>query len=84
VAAGDELERDFGEKVRAARIAAGLSQKELAKPIRSSQESISRIENGRGPTLRTCARIAEALGMVIRLDLIRPKRDQGGGGNPIS
>ena len=41
------LERIVGEKVRAMRKDAGLSQAELAEKVKSSTRTINRVENGR-------------------------------------
>jgi len=56
-----------GSRVRRARIAKGLTQKQLAERLRIPQSQVSRIE--RDPdrsTLRTLRRIAKALGVAIR------------------
>ena len=52
----------IGREVRAARLSAGLSMRELASRIDTSQPFVSNIENGRiFPSLRTLALIAEVL-----------------------
>jgi ribosome-binding protein aMBF1 (putative translation factor) len=56
-----------GSRLRRARIAKGLTQKQLAERLRIPQSQVSRIE--REPdrsTLRTLKRIAKALGVDIR------------------
>ncbi len=56
-----------GSRVRRARIARGLTQKQLAERLRIPQSQVSRIE--RDPdrsTLRTLKRIAKALAVDIR------------------
>lgn len=53
----------MGEKLRAARKAAGLSQVELAQIIGTTQKDISRWENGqREPLASTLKKLAQALG----------------------
>lgn len=59
-----------GDKIRVARVNAGLSQIALAKAAETSQDRVSSIETGRNvPTVAVLARIAEALGVKIS-DLI--------------
>ncbi|RPJ10162.1 MAG: helix-turn-helix domain-containing protein [Deltaproteobacteria bacterium] len=50
----------------------GLSQQELAKPMGTSQQAISRIESGEyeGFTLKTLEKIAEATGMRVKIDFV--------------
>lgn len=43
-----ELIKDWGERVRAAREAAGMNQEELRKRVGRTKNQISRIENGWG------------------------------------
>lgn len=52
----------MGEKLKAARIAAGLSQVELAERVGCTQKDISRWEAGREPMALTLKRLAQALG----------------------
>ncbi|MFT7600428.1 MAG: ribosome-binding protein aMBF1 (putative translation factor) [Acidimicrobiales bacterium] len=64
------LALEFGEKVRDAREAAGLSQRELAVRMGTSQAAVARLEaGGVGSTLTTLQRVADALGMAISVDL---------------
>lgn len=59
---------EAGDMIRAARQAAGLSQRELANAAGLHQSAISAIERGEGkdgPTYRKMRAIAEALGMRI-------------------
>ncbi|MHB8092872.1 MAG: helix-turn-helix transcriptional regulator [Syntrophales bacterium] len=50
----------------------GLSQKDLAKLMGTSQQAISRIESGEyeGFTLKTLEKIAEATGMRIKIEFV--------------
>ncbi|MCE5262514.1 MAG: helix-turn-helix transcriptional regulator [Deltaproteobacteria bacterium] len=50
----------------------GLSQKELARLMGTSQQAISRIESGEyeGFTLKTLEKIAEATGMRVKIEFI--------------
>lgn len=64
------LALEFGEKVRHAREAAGLSQRDLATRMGTSQAAVARLEaGGVGSTLTTLQRVADALGMAISVDL---------------
>ena len=68
--AAARLALDFGEQVRDAREAAGLSQRELAARMSTSQAAVARLEaGGVGSTLTTLQRVADALGLTISLDL---------------
>jgi ribosome-binding protein aMBF1 (putative translation factor) len=64
------LALEFGEKVRDVRKAAGLSQRDLAARMGTSQAAVARLEaGGVGSTLTTLQRVADALGMAISVDL---------------
>jgi transcriptional regulator with XRE-family HTH domain len=52
------MKESFGRVLRAKRIRAGLTQRQLAKASRIRPETISRLEAGRGnPTLDTLVRL---------------------------
>ena len=54
----------FGEHLRQARLAAGLSQEKLAAKARLSREYVSQLErNEKSPTLDTLQKICGAMGM---------------------
>jgi DNA-binding XRE family transcriptional regulator len=56
-----------------ARTAVGLTQAELAKKVRTSQQSISRIEaGGQNASVAILRRIGEALGMELHI-VYKPK-----------
>ncbi|MCP4966186.1 MAG: helix-turn-helix transcriptional regulator [bacterium] len=64
------LALDVGEQVRDAREEAGLSQRELAAKMGTSQAAIARLESGGvGATLTTLHRVATALGRRITVEL---------------
>lgn len=52
----------MGEKLKAARKAAGLSQVELAARIGCNQKDVARWEAGREPKALTLKKLAQALG----------------------
>lgn len=59
-----------GEKVRDAREAAGLSQRDLAARMGTSQAAVARLEaGGVGATLTTLQKVASALGMRTSMKL---------------
>ena len=61
---------DVGEKVRKAREAAGLSQRELAARMSTSQAAVARLEaGGTSATLATLQEAASALGLELNIDL---------------
>ncbi|MDP1818614.1 MAG: helix-turn-helix transcriptional regulator [Acidimicrobiales bacterium] len=64
------LALEVGEKVRNAREAAGLSQRDLAARMGTSQAAVARLEaGGVGATLTTLQKVAAALDLKITVDL---------------
>jgi ribosome-binding protein aMBF1 (putative translation factor) len=64
------LAAEVGERVRDAREAAGLSQRELARRMGTSQAAVDRLEaGGAGATLTTLQRVATALGLQVSIEL---------------
>ena len=65
-----KLAADVGERIHDAREAAGLSQRELARRMGTSQAAIDRLESGGvGATLTTLPRVATALGLEVNVEL---------------
>jgi ribosome-binding protein aMBF1 (putative translation factor) len=61
-------EPSLGEQVRQFRVAAGLTQHQLAIRIGSTQPAVARLEAGlRTPTVTTLKRVAQALGHDLML-----------------
>lgn len=61
---------EVGEKVRDAREAAGLSQRDLAARMGTSQAAVARLEaGGVGATLTTLQKVASALDLKISVRL---------------
>lgn len=66
----EDIRAVFGAKLREARLAAGLTQGQVAERIGSIQAYISRLENGlENPGLATVDMLAKAVGKRI-VDLI--------------
>jgi len=64
------LALEVGEKVRDAREAAGLNQRDLAARMGTSQAAVARLEaGGVGATLTTLQKVATALDLRITVDL---------------
>lgn len=62
---------ELGCRVRELRLAAGLSQRELASQAGTSQPAIARLEAGGGePRLSTLDRISDVLGARLVVDLV--------------
>lgn len=65
-----KLAIEVGEKIRDAREAAGLSQRELAARMGTSQAAVARLEaGGVGATLTTLQRVAAALELKVTVEL---------------
>jgi len=67
------------QEVVAARMAAGLSQAELAERMGTSQPTIARMEAGRSsPSFGTLKKLAKATGsrLVIKLEAVQKRPDQ--------
>lgn len=68
--AAAKLAAEVGDRVRQAREAAGISQRELARRMGTSQSAVDRLEaGGVGATLTTLQRAASALGLTVSVDL---------------
>ena len=66
---------DVALQIAALREKAGLSQKELARRIRTSQQQISRLESPgyEGHSLSMLRRVATALGVTVRVTFESPR-----------
>ncbi|PWU16347.1 MAG: hypothetical protein C5B50_13795 [Verrucomicrobia bacterium] len=71
---------DVALQLAALREKAGLSQKELARKLKTSQQQISRLESPsyEGHSLSMLRRVAKALGARVRV-LVEPEEDSRGG-----
>lgn len=64
-AAYDALEDEFrlARQMIDARVRAGLTQKEVAERMKTTQSAVARLESGKGaPSIKTLKRFAEATG----------------------
>ncbi|MEW6100874.1 MAG: helix-turn-helix transcriptional regulator [Candidatus Omnitrophota bacterium] len=67
----DGFLQELAGKIRNARIKKGLTQSDLAKKLRISQQVISRIESGReNISLLTLKKIVDSLGSELHLEVI--------------
>lgn len=73
---GAKIARQTAERLRAARLAAGLTQREVAESMGTSQAQVVRIENAQvlGISLRSLADFASACGYEARIILV-PEED---------
>jgi len=63
----DQVKRNIGLRVKAARTQKGLTQAQLAEAIDKAFETISNIERGKtAPNFSTLADIADVLGLPMR------------------
>ena len=75
----DALEPEFTiiKAMIDARKDSGMTQKELSEKTGINQADISKLENGTAnPSLRTLQRLADGMGMVLKLEFVRPTSRQ--------
>ncbi len=73
----DALEAEFSiiQAMLDARKASGLTQKDLAERTGIAQADISKLENGNAnPSLRTLQRLADGMGMKLKLEFVPVNR----------
>ena len=70
-------EMDVIRAIVDARVSQNLTQKELAERTGINQADISKIENGtRNPSLNLLKRLADGMGMVLKIEFIPKQRIQ--------
>jgi transcriptional regulator with XRE-family HTH domain len=69
---GSDLEARLGVNIRARRIAAGMSQVELAERANVSSGAVKHLEQGSGATTRTLTRVLKALNAEEWIDQLAP------------
>lgn len=75
----DALEPEFAiiKAMIDARKDSGMTQKELSEKTGINQADISKLENGTAnPSLKTLRRLADGMGMVLKLEFVRPASRQ--------
>ncbi len=75
----DALEPEFTiiKAMIDARKDSGMTQKELSEKTGINQADISKLENGTAnPSLKTLQRLADGMGMVLKLEFVRPTTRQ--------
>ena len=75
----DALEPEFTiiKAMIDARKDSGMTQKELSEKTGINQADISKLENGTAnPSLKTLQRLADCMGMVLKLEFVRPTTRQ--------
>ena len=75
----DALDAEFAiiKAMIDARKDSGMTQKELSEKTGINQADISKLENGTAnPSLRTLQRLADGMGMVLKLEFVRPTSRQ--------
>ena len=60
----------LARKLIEARAKAGLSQSDVAERMGTSQPTVARLESGHKPSLKTLERYAEAVGMIVEINLV--------------
>lgn len=63
---------DVGRQLRAARIAAGLTMRELAAKADLSHQMVDKVESGGNTTLTTLEQLAQAAGATLTVRIERP------------
>jgi transcriptional regulator with XRE-family HTH domain len=69
------IEAEIGRRLEGVRLAANVSQAQLAAEAGVSRRTITRLENGGGVSLDTVIRVMRALGIEDRLDALLPDPD---------
>jgi len=69
----EEWETLVGRQVRAARVASGLDQAQLASLANVSLATLSNLERGKGSNLKTLISVARALGRTDWLETLAPE-----------
>ena len=75
----DALEPEFTiiQAMIDARKDSGMTQKELSEKTGINQADISKLENGTAnPSLKTLQRLADGMGMVLKLEFVHPTSRQ--------
>jgi transcriptional regulator with XRE-family HTH domain len=69
----DEIVADLGERLRALRLGADLTQAAVADKAGVSERSLRDLESGQGSTVETLVRVLKALGVQDLIGAIAPR-----------
>jgi transcriptional regulator with XRE-family HTH domain len=69
----DEIATGLGERIRALRLAADLTQAVVADKAGVSERSLRDLEGGQGSTVQTLVRVLKALGADDVIDALVPR-----------
>lgn len=76
----EEVRGMFSTMLKNAREKAGLSQKQMAEKLDVTQPVINRFESGKANiTVDTLNKYADALGCVIRVSIVKPRKNTEAG-----
>ncbi|MBL7131748.1 MAG: helix-turn-helix transcriptional regulator [Candidatus Omnitrophica bacterium] len=67
----EEQKLDIVKRIVDYRIRNGLSQKQLAKKVKVTQQHISKIENGEFSSMITLEKVLLAIGYTVRIEVVR-------------
>jgi len=70
----NEVLSELGSRIKAARIAMDVTQKEMARLTNLSQRTISNLENGNDVSFSTVIDVLRALGQLQNLDIMIPEQ----------
>jgi len=69
----NEVLAELGGRIKAARIAMGITQKEMADQTNLSQRTISSLETGKDVSFSTIIEVLRALGQLQSIELMIPE-----------
>ena len=70
----NEVLSELGSRIKAARIAMDITQKEMARLTNLSQRTISNLETGKDISFSTVIDVFRALGQLQNLDIMIPEQ----------
>lgn len=70
----EEVLTELGSRIKAARIAVSVTQKEMAELTNLSQKTISNLETGKDVSFSTVIEVLRALGQLQSLELMIPEQ----------
>lgn len=70
----DELQKEFGNRVKHVRIDMEMTQEQLAAQSGVSARTVSNLETGKDVSFRTVLQVMRALGCLQNLDMLLPEQ----------